>query len=344
MLLCAAFPAGLAAQSVRVSVDGLRDDIPATHLAWTLETTSQPLQSLYLTLGGRLLRIDQEAFQGLRRYEETLQSAWVEAAALLSQRAAVTGRIGVNRDSDGATDGIYLVRGQYAVPLGPASRPAVTTFLAEAARAREVAVATALAEGIVYDRLTGGIDVRLGERVSGAARLIRDSYSDDNSKLQGYAYGLVQLTTAPSISVGYAGSFADSEVDNWRVTGTTLDPATQIYEYRYFYYPYFTPMEERGHSALVMFNWSGPASATLAASANIPVASRGQLQNAPRWGTTPQPPVYGYYSATGVLPLQAGMTASLPLLQALRATARYEWFSKPYYSYHAGGVGLQLTF
>jgi hypothetical protein len=220
----------------------------------------------------------------------------------------------------------------------------VTTFSLEVARAREVAVAAALAEGIAYDRVAGGLDLRLGARVSAAARLMRDSYSDDNRKLHGYAYGLLQLVSAPSVSVGYAWSFADTEFDNWRATGATLDPATQIYEYRYFYYPYFTPMEERGHAALAMFNWSAPGGATLAASANIPVASRGQRQNAPQWGTTPQPPVYGYYSATGILPRQAGVGASLPLLPRLSGAARYDWFSKPYYSYHAGGVSLQFTF
>jgi hypothetical protein len=343
-LVCAQFAAGLTAQSVRLSMDGLRDQIPATHLTWTLEAASQPTQSLYLTAGGRHLRIDQAAFQGMPRFEETLQSAWAEAATLLGQRAAVTVRLGLNRDGEGATDGVYLVRGQFAVPLGGPSHPVVTTFTVEAARAREATVAAALAEGIVYDRLAGGLDLRLGARVSGAARVTRDSYSDDNRKLQGYAYGLVQLVSAPSVSVGYAWSFADSEVDNWRVTGSTMDPATQIHEYRYFYYPYFTPIEERGHAALAVFTWSAPGGATLAASANVPVASRGQLQSVPQWGMEPQPLSYGYYSATSVLPLQAGAGAWLPLLAGLSVGARYDWFSKSYYSYHAGGVSLRFTF
>jgi hypothetical protein len=343
-LVCALCPAGLAAQNVRLSFNGLRDDIPATHLAWTLEATSQPVQWVYLTLGARNLHIDQEAFQGMPRFDETLQSGWVEAAALLGERAALTGRIGMNRDGGGETDALYLVRGQYAVPLGAAPHPVVATFTLEAARAREVAVAAALAEGIAYDRLTGGLDLRLGDRVSGAARLMRDSYSDDNRKLQGYAYGLLQLVSVPSISLGYAWSFADSESDNWRATSATLDPVTQIYEYRYFYYPYFTPMTERGHAALAVFNWSAEGGATLTASANIPISSRGQLQSAPQWGMTPQPPVYGYYNATGVLPRQVGVGASLPLLPSVTATARYDWFSKPYYSYHAGGASLQFNF
>jgi hypothetical protein len=343
-LVCVLHPAALEAQSVRLSMDGLRDDIPATHVALKLEAVSQPLPSLYLTLGGRHLRIDQEAAQGLPRFDETLQSAWVEAAVLFGQMAAVTGRLGLNRNGDGGTDAEYLVRGQYAVPFGTAPHPVVTTFSLEAARAREVAVAAALAHDIVYDRLAGGLDLRLGQRVSGAARLIRDSYSDDNRKLQGYAYGLLELVSAPSVSVGYAWSFADSDVDNWRRTGSTFDSATQIYEYRYFYFPYFTPQAERGHSALAMFNWAAPGGAKLAASANIPIVSRGQLQNAPQWGTTPEPPVYGYYTATGILPLQAGVSASLPLLPRLSGAARYDWFRKPYYSYHAGGVSLQVTF
>jgi hypothetical protein len=338
-------PAMLGAQSVRLGVDGLRDDIPATHLTWSLRATGQPLPSLYLTLGARHLSVDQEPFHGLPGIEETLQTAYVEAAALFfAQRAALTVRGGLNRAGGGETDGEYLVRGEYAVPFGPAPHAVVTTFMVEAARARELAVATAVAQGIVYDRLAGGLDVRVGDRVSGAGRLIQDRYSDDNRKVQAYAYGLLEIVNSPAISVGYAYAYADSDVDRWQATQSTFDPATQTYEYRYFYYPYFTPVEERGHAGLAVVTWSAPGGATLAASANIPFASQGLRQVSPRWGTTPEPPVYGYYSATGILPLQARVGVALPLLPGLMGEVRYEYFSKPYYSYQAGGVSLQFTF
>jgi hypothetical protein len=344
-LACALTPATLAAQSVRLSVDGLRDDIPATHLTWSLQATAQPLTPLYLTFGARQLRVEQDPFHGLARIEETLQTAFAEVAALLlGQRAALTGRVGLNRAGDGETDGEYNVRGQYAVPFGAAPHAVTTTFMLEAGRARERAVATAIAQKIAYDRLAGGLDLRAGERISGAARLIHDSYSDDNRRLQGYAYGLLQVVNVPSISVGYAWSFADSDRDNWRATGSTFDVATQTWEYEYFYYPYFTPLEERGHAALAAFNWSAAGGATLAASVNVPFASRGLREVSPQWGTTPQPPSYGYYTATGILPLQAGVSASLPLLPGLSAAARYDFFSKSYYSYQAGGVSLQYSF
>jgi hypothetical protein len=343
-LACALTPAALAAQSVRLSVDGLRDDIPATHLTWSLEAMAQPLPPLYLTFGARHLRVEQDPFHGLPRIEETLQTGFAEAAALLGQRAALTGRVALNRAGDGETDGEYLVRGQYAVPFGTGAHAVTTTFMLEAGRARERAVATAIAQKIAYDRLVGGLDLRAGERISGAARLIHDSYSDDNRRLQGYAYGLLQVVTAPSISVGYAWSFANSDRDHWQATGSTFDAATQTWEYEYFYYPYFTPVEERGHAAVGAFNWSSAGGATLAASVNVPFASSGLRQQSPQWGTTPQPPSYGYYTATGILPLQAGVSASLPLLPGLSAAARYDFFSKSYYSYQAGGVSLQYSF
>jgi hypothetical protein len=344
VLACALTPAALAGQSVRVSVDGLRDDIPATHLTWTVQAAAQPLTPLYLTFGARQLRVEQDPFHGLARFEETLQTGFAEAAALLGQRAALTGRVALNRAGDGETDAEYLVRGQYAVPFGPAPRAVTTTFMVEAGRARELAVATAIARKIAYDRLAGGLDIRVGERLSGAARLIRDSYSDDNRKLQGYAYGMFEVVNVPSISVGYAWSYADSERDNWRATGTTFDAATQTWEYAYFYDPYFTPLEERGHAALAAVNWSSAGGATLAGSVNVPIASSGLRQLTPQWGATAEPPSYGYYTASGVLPLQAGVSAVLPLVPGLNAELRYSYFSKSYYSYQAGGVSLQYSF
>lgn len=336
-------PAGLRAQTVSLGLDALRDDIPATHLRWTVEGTAQPLSSLWLTLGFRDLDVDQDPFNGLPRIEESLQTGYAEVAALLGD-GALTLRTALNRAEDDDTDVEYGVRGQYAVLFG-SDPQAVTTFTLEAARERDVSVATAIAEEITYERIGGGLDLRVGERVSVSARVNRDRYSDDNRKTEAYAYGLLQIASEPAISFGYAFAFADSEVDNWQATGSTLDPATGIYEYHYFYFPYFTPVEEWGHSGLAVFQWSSEGGATVAASANIPVYSRGQRQAVPRWGVSPQPPpAHGSFTATDVLPLQARASASVPLLSWVVGTLRYEYFSKSFYSYQRGGVSLQFTF
>lgn len=339
-------PAAVTGQSVSVGVDGLRDDIPATHLRWTVEAVGQPLPWLYLTLGGRSLRVDQAPAQGLPAFEESLQTGYAEAAALLGNGALVF-RGGLNRTGSGDTDSEYLVRGQYAFVAGsdPQART-TTTFTMEAARAREVSVAMAIAQRITYDRISGGLDLRVGEGVSLTARLNHARYSDENRKTDGYAYGLIPIVKRPRVSIGYAYAFADTEVDHWRATGSTLvDPAAGVYEYHYFYDPYFTPVDERGHVGLAVFEWSSEGGSSLTASANIPLYSQGQLQAVPRWGTTAEPPPpYGYYTGTGILPLQAGASASLRLLSWLTGKARYEYFSKPYYSYQAGGVSLQINF
>lgn len=338
----ALIPADLRAQAVGVGVDGVRDDIPATHVRWTLEGTAQPLSSLFLTLRGRSLRVDQEPFQGLPGFEESLQTGYGEAAALLGNAALIVGA-GVNRTQEGETDTEYLVRGQYALLFGSGSQAVTTTFTVEAARTRDVSVATAIAEGITYDRVGGGLDLRLGQGLSATARLHHDRYSDENVKTEGYAYGLLRI--APLLSIGYAYAFADTELDNWRFTGSTRQAGAGPYEYHYFYYPYFTPQQEWGHSGLAVFQWSSEGGSSLAASATVPVYSRGQIQDTPQSGTTPAPPpTSGYKMATDILPLQARASASLRLLPGVFGMARYEYFRKPYYSYQSGGVGLQLTF
>lgn len=336
-------PVQLTAQRVGVAVDALRDDIPATQLRWSLGTTLQPLRGVYLSVGVRHLDVDQEPFQGLAHIRETLQTAHAEVAALIGDRAALTGGGALNRDERGVTDGEYLVRGQYAVPFG-AGRSSVTTVTLEAARARDLSVATAIAERISYDRLTAGLDVGLGRRVSAVGRLMRDQLSDDNARLQGYVYSLLQLVNQPAISVGYAYSFADTDRDNWSATGSSYDAASGYYEYHYFYYPYFTPQQEQGHAAVAAFNWSAAAGHRIAASANVPVMSWGMAASAPAWGTTPQaPPIYGYYNAAGVLPVQASVGASA-VISRLTGTIRYEYFSKPYYSYQRAGLTFDVNF
>lgn len=339
-------PAALTGQAVSLGVGAVGDDIPATHLRWTLEAVGQPLPWLYLTLGGRMLQVDQEPVQGLVGFEESLQTGYAEAAALVGNGALVF-RGGLNRTDSGETDPEYLVRGQYAFLSGSApGAMTTTTFTVEAARARDLSVAMAIAEHITYDRISGGLDVRTGQGVSLAARLNHARYSDANRKTDGHAYALLPVVERPRLSVGYAYAFADSEVDHWRATGSTLvDPVAGIYEYHYFYDPYFTPVDERGHAALAVFEWFSEGGSSLTASANIPLYSTGQLQAVPQWGTTAAPPPpYGDYTATGILPLQAGVSASLRLLSWLTGRARYEYFSKPYYSYQAGGVSLQITF
>lgn len=339
-------PVALTGQAVSLGVDAVRDDIPATHLRWKLEAVGQPLPWLYLTLGGRMLQVDQEPVPGLVGFEESLQTGYAEAAALVGNGALVF-RGGLNRTETGETDNEYLVRGQYAFVSGSDPRARTTTTLTiEAARARELSVAMAIADRIVYDRISGGLDVRMGEGVNVTARLNHARYSDDNRKTDGYAYALLPIVQRPRLSLGYAYAFAASEVDHWQATGSTLvDPEAGVYEYHYFYDPYFTPADERGHVGLAVFEWASEGGSSLTASANIPLYSTGQLQAVPRWGTTAEPPPpYGYYTATRILPLQVGVGASLRLLSWLTGRARYEYFSKPYYSYQAGGVSLQINF
>jgi hypothetical protein len=343
-LLLAFSPQLILAQQVSIGVESFRDDIPSTRTTWNFQAIAQPSQPLYLTLGARQLTVNQDPFHGLPRYEEQLQTGWVEAAMMLGYRAAITGRLGVNRTDDGETDSEYHVRGQFAVPFGSGPGAGATTFSLEAGRARELAVAPAIAEGITYDRIGGGLDFRRGKRITGSARLTMDNYSDDNTKLQGYAYGLLQVANSPTISVGYAFAFADSDVDNWQATQSTYDAATLTWEYRYFYYPYFTPLQEQGHAALATITWSLPRSGSLAATANVPFYSTGLQRVSAQWGTTEQPPDYGYYTASGVMPLQLNASASLPLVSRLTARARYDYFRKSYYSFQGGSASIHFSF
>jgi hypothetical protein len=343
--LCAGLTAPLTAQTAVLRVEGTRDDIPATHLRSSLETSLQPRPSLFLTLGVRELRIDQDPFHGLPGLRETLRTVSGEAAALVGGRAALTVGGALNQAASGGVDGEYRVQGQFAVPLGPAAAPAaVATAVLEAARARELSVATALAQRITYERRAGGLDLRLGERTSGSARVLHDTYSDDNRKLSAYAYGLLRILDGPALSVGYAYAYADSERDHWRATGSTFDAATQSYHYEYFYDPYFTPIEERGHLALVTLEWAPGRLLEVRGSANVPLASRGWLPTVPAQGATPAPVPGGYFETDGLLPVQAEASASVRLHPRLSAGARYEHFSKRYYAYHTAGMHLRYTF
>jgi hypothetical protein len=333
-------PGLAAAQAAGLRVETIRDRIPATHLVTTVDLTLQPLQPLYLTFTARDRRIEQEAFHGLPQLSESLQGARAEAALLIGWRSAVTMAAGLNRASSGETDAEYLVRAQHALPLDALT----TTFLVEAARSRDVSVGTAVAEGIAYDRLGAGVDVQAGRRISGAGRVADDRYNDGNRKRMAYGYGMFRLLDAPGLSVGYAYSWADSDRDNWQATSSEFDPASRTYRYEYFYYPYFTPIQERGHAALASAELSPWAGASLTASANVPVASRGSFRTVPDYGVTAQPPAYGYHTVTGVLPVQAGVRLRAPLGSRATGTLNYAYFSKPYYSYHAGGAGLQFTF
>ncbi len=336
------------AQVVSLESGLLRDDIPAL--------IQQSKLSLLYPLSGeiisqtsyRYLFADQDPFNGIPRLRvplHTLEQAF--HARVLTTGLSVDAKGSLTMLPTDKFVGDFGLGAAYAlpVPVSPGDPPIIFTARVEGGRSRDLSVSTAMHENISHREAAGQLDVSLMEVLELSGRAMRFWYNDGNRKDAAYGYLLANVLANPKIVLGYAWSWTDTKWSNWRATGTEFDPATRDYTFEYFYYPYFTPLKERGHYALAIVQWFIHESVLLHAKATVPVHSRGQLKYMPVTGRTPFPIDYGVtYEVEDILPTQyeGGILASLTEQVTLGISVEY--FSKPYYTYTAGRLALQYNF
>jgi hypothetical protein len=328
----------------------LRDDVPARHVAHDLEFSTIVQPFIMIRAGYRFLDVEQDTTQGLQRIRRTLHTLQAGMiAGLFNNRLELTvgSRAHFSPDQSSAFDYQSGLRYRHSV-ADPFGTPMLQFSLAvEAASRPELSVATAIAEGIRFDELAVEAGGEYSNVLSLAGRFARQQYSDGNTKTIAFAYGLIHPFVDPWFAVGYAYVYSTSAFDNWKLTDTrrtSFNPMTReaTYEYSYFYYPYFTPMEERGHLLIGVVRWSPVSQLYLYGKASVPVSSTGQQKYFPSSGNTPAPPDYNaYYEAAGIVPSQYEATVATDILGPVIFQVGAEYFTKPYYTYSA--VWIRLT-
>ncbi|MBI1805222.1 MAG: hypothetical protein HYR77_12265 [Ignavibacteria bacterium] len=342
------------AQTLTLTTRFLNDNIPA-RIQQISSSLIVPISNSYSAqVGCRYFFVHQDLFDGIPQLRKTLYS--LEAglrARLLPQRVDLFAQGLLNLSPDIPPIADYLVRAQYSPSYfeDPGSEPFVTARLqAEAARHREVTVATALDEQISYKELSVQLDVSCRKFIEVAGKFARQYYSDENQKTIAYAYAVVQPISDPAISLGYAFAYSNSLFDNWRLTDTkriAFNPITReiTYQYSYFYYPYFTPIKEHGHILIGILQWEVIDHCNLYAKATIPFWSRGLMKYFPSTGNAPAPIDYGvYYDADDVQPKQYEASIMTDLINPLMVRLNFEYFEKPYYINRALGINIQYAF
>jgi hypothetical protein len=349
-LIAAALLAALPLHSQILSLESglLRDDIPANIQQHRLALNYSLSGALISQSSYRYLFADQEPFSGLTGLRvplHTLEQTF--RARLLSTGLQVQASGSMTLLPTDALVGDFRLGASYDIPvyINPGDPPITLTLRADAGRSRDLSVTTAMLENISYRDAAGQLDISLMEVLDISARAQRSWYSDGNRKEAAYAYLLANVFPDPKITVGYAWSWTDTERSNWSATGTSFDPSMREYHFEYFYYPYFTPLKERGHLAIAILQWYLFDKVLLHGKATIPVYSRGRLKYMPAVGRSPVPIDFDLtYEIEDILPTQyeAGLITEIfdPVLVSVLA----EYFSKPYYSYTAGRIGLQYRF
>jgi hypothetical protein len=349
-LIAAAMLAALPLHGQILSLESglLNDDIPAT--------TQQHRLALHYPLSGevvsqssyRYLFADQDPFSGLSGLRVPLHTFEQTVRA----RLLVTG-LHVNASGSltllptDALVGDFRLGAAYAIPVqvNPGDPPILFTVRADGGRSRDLSVTTAMYENVSYRDAAGQLDISLMEVLDISARAQRSWYSDGNRKEAAYAYLLANVFAYPKITVGYAWSWTDTERSNWTATGTSFNPSTREYRFEYFYYPYFTPLKERGHLAIAILQWYLFDQVLLHAKATVPVYSRGRLKYMPEVGRSPVPIDFDVtYEIEDILPTQYEAGLITEVFDPVVVSASFEYFSKPYYSYTAGRLGLQYRF
>jgi hypothetical protein len=206
-------------------------------------------------------------------------------------------------------------------------------------RERETSIATAIEDKISSDNLVGSLDFKIKNIFTISGKIIKQFYSDSNEKMHAYGVLLFHPFTDPWIAVGYAYAYSNSQFDNWSLSNSTrvgFDPVRRlgIYEYSYFYIPYFTPIKERGHLGLFVVQWGILSNLSVYAKATIPIWSIGLQKYFPTTGNTPAPIDYNaYYELEDILPTQYEASIISDILDPVIIRLNYEYFKKPYYSY-----------
>ncbi|HOJ04712.1 MAG TPA: hypothetical protein PK916_12005 [Bacteroidota bacterium] len=346
-LLCAMLPTSSALTQVLTVGSALqRDDIPGTllrpeaKLAWPLADHLVSRTALRSVLG------EQSDFQGLPRIVTSLHTLDQEVefrspadaiAIMLGGSLSATRRVLVG-------DARFALRyhGQW---LSDFTGSGIDTRIeAEAGRARDVSVVTAVDRNVSSDYVRMEMGMSYAARLHAVLHATRHWMNDGNRKDAAYAYVLLDVLREPLLSLGYAWSWADSEWSTWRATGTRYDPRRRLYSWDFSYHPYFTPLKERGHTALLLLQWPLAEAVTLRGKASIPLWSAGRLKWLPASGALPWP--YDFdatYEIRDILATQyeAGVFVQLDERFALDLGAEY--FRKPYYRYGAGHLTVLVN-
>lgn len=344
LILCFCLPATLTAQTISMGTKLLRDDIPATLQESHLGVSYAVGKHLGMRSTYTYIFADQEEFQGLPRLRPAVhQFEQVVATGIPALRLGLHASGTLTRTHTGAVMGDFSLGARYteAWPLRRRGAPLRLSVRAEGGRARYTDVSTAIWENVHAWNATTEMDFNFMDYVQLVGNAQREWFGDGNRRDAAYAYALLHLVKAPKLSVGYAWSWADSRESTWRMTGSTFDPASRQFNYQYFYYPYFTPLRERGHQILAMVQWALTYRTLLHAKVSIPFSSRGEIQYMPESGPTPVPIDYDVrYEMEDLVPTQYEGGLMIRAWEPLTIDIGVQYFSKPYYEYLAGHLTL----
>jgi hypothetical protein len=211
-------------------------------------------------------------------------------------------------------------------------RPLTYTIRAEADRDADRLLTAALFESTMFWSTAGQIDMDLGGWATATIRGQRRWYDDQNTVDMAFGYILLQPLRTDAISLGYSYAYANSRFTVWNHVGSVLDPETRTYRYTYAYNPYFTPLQERGHSIIGIVRGAIGEDVYFYGQATIPLSTVGQLTWRPETGTTPEPEdVVVGYDVEDILPLQVDVAAATTIIPRLLFTVGIHYFNKPYY-------------
>jgi len=332
------------AQVISTGTTLLRDDIPATiqqshlRLAW-------PFAERFVSRTGYVyIFADQEAFNGLPRLRPALHRLSQSLEASIPEwNLHVLGEGSLSRVHTERWFGDFRAAAAYRQKLMLRRRglPLTVSLRAEGGRARDLSVSTAIAEHVSPEYAESQADFSLADRLQLVGHVNRRWYRDGNRVDNVYAYALLHAVHSPRVSIGYAYAWSDSEFSTWSMTGSSFEPRGRTFSYEYFYYPYFSPLQERGHLFIGILQWMITPSVLVHGKASIPFWSRGQLKYMPETGRTPVPIDYGVqYELDDILPTQYDAGLYVSLSSAISVDLSISYFSKPYYEYVSGGLSL----
>jgi hypothetical protein len=331
----------------------MKDEIPDRISQTDLSYAVSYGPSVALQTGYHYYFADEDRFNGVPHLRETLHrfGALAHVSLAGSRFHLSAGGAGVFAPAR-RPDGTYEVSLTYNQPIGRATDgpPYAINISSDFRRERELSVATAVDQQISYRQFSVGIDIDCRKVLSIAGMLVRQYYSDDNQKTISYLYTLFHVVADPAVSLGYAYSYSTSLFDNWRLTDTrrvSFDPLTRnaTYEYSYFYYPYFTPIREYGHMLIALFQGQIIDHLVIYGKATVPFFSKGLSKYFPSSGPMPAPFDYdAYFDVRGVQPSQYEVRISTDLADPVTVQIRFEYFNKPYYTYHSLGVDCVYHF
>jgi hypothetical protein len=341
------------AQNVNFGSRWLADDIPAFTNQQNLNLSIPVGENWKVLSSYRYHFTDQREFVGFPRIRTSIHSLENLLSASMRQWRLdfLAGGV-INVYPDQSVIGDYRFGIRFTQPLiNSFDGPSVSmNIYAELSRNREMSVATAINQRISSKDFTGSIDFDIQKMFTIMGKYTRQYYSDSNEKTNAYGVLLYHPFTSPWIAAGYAYAYSNSSFNNWSFTNSTrtgIDPGTRqpIYEYSYFYNPYFTPIEEKGHLAIGVIQWGIVSHFAIYGKATIPISSTGLQKYSPSTGNTPAPIDYNlYYELDGILPAQYEASLISDLLHPVTLRLNAEYFEKPYYSYYSYSFNMAIAF